>query len=209
VLFRSGFLDEARQTLRRALAALAPAIEAGTPVVVLEPSCLAAFRDELLQLFPRDAAARRLSTLAVSLAELLTSAPERCPFPEAPAGPAAEPEGAPERILFHGHCHQKALGGVGAERELFARLGIEAEVLDSGCCGMAGAFGFERRHYEVSLACGEQGLLPAARGAGPLPLVADGFSCREQVAQATGSRPLHLAELLARLGPARAARRGA
>lgn len=196
-LYDYGFLDEARQTLRRALAALAPAIAAGTPVVVLEPSCLASFRDELLQLFPRDPAARRLSALAVSLAELLNRAP--APAPASIPAPANRPE-APERLLLHGHCHQKALGGMGAERELFARLGIEAEVLDSGCCGMAGAFGFERRHFEVSLACGEQALLPAARRAGPLPLVADGFSCREQVAQATGLRPLHLAQLLARRG---------
>jgi FAD/FMN-containing dehydrogenase/Fe-S oxidoreductase len=215
-LYDYGFLDQARRGLRRVVAALAPAIAAGLPLVVLEPSCLATFRDELLQLLPDDAAARRLSGLACSLAELLNR--PGFALPPRPGSLRSEPSGrskgsegserstGPEdpscerRVVLHGHCHQKALGGFGAECELLGRLGVEVEILDSGCCGMAGAFGFEREHYEISLACGEQALLPAVRAAeSTAHLVADGFSCREQVAQATGRRPLHLAELLVRL----------
>jgi Fe-S oxidoreductase len=97
-----------------------------------------------------------------------------------------------------GHCHQQAVIGMDPDLELLAAAGVEAELLDAGCCGMAGAFGFEADHYPVAMAVGERRLLPAVRTAAPGTMVlADGFSCRTQIEQATGRRPLHLAELLA------------
>ena len=99
---------------------------------------------------------------------------------------------------MQGHCHQQSVIGMDPDLALLAAAGVRAELLDAGCCGMAGAFGFEADHYELAMAVGERRLLPAVRGAAPGTLVlADGFSCRTQVEQATGRRPLHLAELLA------------
>jgi Fe-S oxidoreductase len=153
------------------------------PLIVLEPSCAAVFRDELLQLFPEDPRARRLSALTHTLAELLESSPFK-------------PPRLAERAVVHGHCHHKAVMGMEADRALLSRIGLDFEILDSGCCGMAGAFGFDKDHYEVSIACGERVLLPAVRAAAPGTLViADGFSCREQIVQTTGRRALHLAEV--------------
>jgi Fe-S oxidoreductase len=165
---------------------LRPAIRAGVPVVVLEPSCLAVFRDELPNLFPDDLDARRLSRQAVTLAGFLATRPHYAP-PRLTG-----------RALLHGHCHQKALVGIDAEAKVLAATGLDVQVLDAGCCGMAGSFGFERAHYDVSLAVGERALLPAVRAASAETLVvADGFSCREQIAQTTGRRALHLADVLA------------
>src|SRR5581483_4660153 len=101
------------------------------------------------------------------------------------------------RAIVHSHCHHEATMGFGADQRLLERMGLDVEVLDSGCCGMAGSFGFERDHYEISLAIGERRLLPAARDApADALLVADGFSCKTQVAQLTERRPLHLAQVL-------------
>ncbi len=183
-LYDFGMLDLAKRQLRRILATLGPDVDAGVPVVVLEPSCLAAFRDELPNLLPGDAATR-LAGRARSLAELL-------------AGHGWRPPRVGGRAIVQGHCHQQSVVGMGPDLELLAAAGVEAELLDAGCCGMAGAFGFEADHYRVAMAVGERRLLPAVRAATPDTLVlADGFSCRTQVAQATGRRPLHLAELLA------------
>ena len=177
-------LDLAKRQLRRILATLGPDVDAGVPVVVLEPSCLAAFRDELPNLLPGDAATR-LAGRARSLAELLD-------------GHGWRPPRVGGRAIVQGHCHQQSVVGMGPDLELLAAAGVEAELLDAGCCGMAGAFGFEADHYRVAMAVGERRLLPAVRAAAPGTLVlADGFSCRTQVEQATGRRPLHLAELLA------------
>jgi FAD/FMN-containing dehydrogenase/Fe-S oxidoreductase len=181
-LYDFGMLDLAKRQLRRMLATLGP--DADVPVVVLEPSCLAAFRDELPNLLPGDAAGR-LAGRARSLAELL-------------AGHGWRPPRVGGRAIVQGHCHQQSVIGMDADLELLAAAGVRAELLDAGCCGMAGAFGFEADHYQVAMAVGERRLLPAVRAAAPDTLVlADGFSCRTQVAQATGRRPLHLAELLA------------
>jgi len=153
--------------------------------VVLEPSCAAVFRDELPQLFPEDPAARLLSertfTLAGFLVRETSFAPQRLP-----ATPA----------VLQGHCHQQAVLGMEEDLEILARLGVDVQAVE-GCCGMAGAFGFAREHFEVSMACGEQALFPAVRAAGRENLIlADGFSCREQIAQGTGRRVRHLAEVL-------------
>jgi len=185
-LYDFGRLALAKKLLRRALAVLRREIAEGTPVVFLEPSCAAVFRDELRDLFPRDEQAARLSRQAVLLAELIEN--EAPDFRPPPLGGKA---------IVQIHCHQRAVLGTEAERQVLARLGLDFEVLDSGCCGMAGAFGFEKSHYAVSLAAGERVLLPAVRKAAPETLVlADGFSCREQIAQATGRRALHIAELM-------------
>ncbi|HSU83193.1 MAG TPA: heterodisulfide reductase-related iron-sulfur binding cluster, partial [Thermoanaerobaculia bacterium] len=184
-LYDFGMLDLARRQLRQILKALGREIAAGLPLVGLEPSCVAVFRDELVNLFPEDEAARRLSSQTFTLAEFLI----REKF---------EPPKRSGQAVVHGHCHQQAVMGMSADRELLGRMGLDVQVLDAGCCGMAGAFGFEADHYEVSLAVAERALLPAIRAAGPdALLLADGFSCREQIRQLTGRRALHLAEVLA------------
>jgi FAD/FMN-containing dehydrogenase/Fe-S oxidoreductase len=183
-LYDFGMLDLARRQLRQILAALRPEIEAGLPVVGLEPSCVAVFRDELVNLFPEDEAARRLSTQTFTLAEFLVRE-------------GFEPPRRSGQVIVQGHCHHHSVMSMDADRTLLGRLGMDFKVLDAGCCGMAGAFGFEAEHYEVSLAIAGQGLLPAVRVAGPDVLIlADGFSCREQIGQLTGRRPRHLAEAL-------------
>ena len=183
-LYDWGMLGLASRLWRRTLETLKPAIDDGVPLVGLEPSCVAAFRDELINLFPDDADARRLSAQTRSLAELLADAGYRPPRLD-------------RRALVHGHCHHHAVLGMEADRAVLDRLGLDFELLDSGCCGMAGAFGFEAAHYAISLQCGERVLLPRVRAAGEQTLiVADGFSCREQIAQATGRRALHLAEVI-------------
>jgi FAD/FMN-containing dehydrogenase/Fe-S oxidoreductase len=186
-LYDYGFLDTAKRYLLRILEVLRPEIRAGTPLIGLEPSCLAVFRDELTGLLPFDEDAYRLSRQAFTLAEFLTKRLDgwRAPILDRPA-------------LVHGHCHHRAVMGLKAEEELFKSMGLAAEVPDHGCCGMAGSFGFEGTHYDVSVACGERALLPAVRAlpAGKL-LIADGFSCREQISQLTAARPLHTAQVLA------------
>ena len=183
-LYDWGMLDEAKQLLSRVLDAVGPAVMAGVPVVVLEPSCLSVFRVELPRLLAGDPRAAALAREAKTLAGFLSGA-------ELPLRPL---EG---RALVQFHCHQQAVLGTSAERAVFGRLGLQAEVLDAGCCGMAGAFGFRKEHAEISRRIGEMGVLPAFRRCGDdVTLVADGFSCREQVVQETGRRPRHLAEVL-------------
>jgi FAD/FMN-containing dehydrogenase/Fe-S oxidoreductase len=187
-----GFLKQARRLLARLLDALGPAIEAGLPVIVLEPSCEAVFHDELLQLFPSDHRARRLAELATGLGEFVRAHPGE--FAAALPGRLSAP------TVLHGHCHQKALVGMAAEEAAVRSIGLEPAQPEPGCCGMAGAFGFERgEHYELSQKIGERSLLPAVRAASDEALiVADGFSCREQIRQSGGRRAVHLAEVLER-----------
>ena len=165
---------------------LAGAVAAGTPVIGLEPSCLAVFRDELTNLFPDDLDARRLREASRTLGEFL-------------AATDYQPPRRAGRALVQVHCHQKAVLSFDAERRLLERSGLDVAVPGSGCCGMAGSFGYERgERYEVSMACGERVILPAVREAGESTLiVADGFSCREQILSGTGKEPLHLAQVLA------------
>jgi len=184
-LYDYGFLAQAKGLLRDVMAGLAPAIRAQTPIVVLEPSCLAVFRDELVNLFPNDEAARQLSRQTFLLSEFLAANGR---------GPSTHLHG---RVLLHGHCHHKAVAKLDDEEALLRACGADVETIDSGCCGMAGSFGFEEEHYELSLQVGELSLLPAVRRASPdTVIVADGFSCREQIRQATGRNAVHLAEVL-------------
>jgi Fe-S oxidoreductase len=191
-LYDYGFLPQAKRRLRNILSELGPHLEGGTPIVVLEPSCLAVFRDELTNLFPDDEDARRLSRQTFLLSEFLQKQLT-----------GYEPPALGGRVLLHGHCHHKAIATLDDEEALVQRMGVELETLDSGCCGMAGSFGFEANHYDVSMKIGELELLPAVRKASPDTLiVADGFSCREQIEQATQRRAVHLAEVLRlALGP--------
>ncbi|MDR6536534.1 FAD-binding and (Fe-S)-binding domain-containing protein [Variovorax soli] len=193
-LYEFGFLDAARAYLRRIVDALGDDLRAGTPIVVLEPACLSVFKVELPMMLPRDEQARRLSMQSVLLADFLEQH-----APDAPFRALAQP------ALVHGHCHHTSVLGFEAERKLLGkRLGLDVEVPDSGCCGMAGSFGFEAHKYPVSMACGERVLLPAVRQSAPETLVvADGYSCREQIVQSTGRPVLHLAEVLQRAIPDR------
>ena len=186
-LYDYGMLATARQRLLDITRTLFREIDEGIPIVGLEPSCVAVFRDELRNLLPGDPRAQRLSTLVSSLGEFLSAHIDRLP-----------PMTLRYKAVVHGHCHQKALFGMEGERRVLDRLGLDYVMVDSGCCGMAGSFGFECGHYDVSQAVGERRLLPAVRDAGTRTLiVADGFSCREQIAQSTDRRALHLADVLA------------
>jgi Fe-S oxidoreductase len=185
-LYDFGMLDTAKQLLREILDSLRPHIEAGTPIVVLEPSCAAVFRDELVNLFPSDEDAQRLKKQTYLLSEFLNQ-----------YAVDFHPPKLGRRAVLHGHCHHKSLMGMEAEEAWLTKLGVEFQTPEQGCCGMAGSFGFERDHYEISTACGERALLPAVRDASPGTLViADGFSCQEQILQGTSRRPLHLAQVI-------------
>ena len=189
-LYDFGLLDHARAYLANVLDRMARQIEAGLPFVFLEPSCASVFKDELLEFFPTDPRAQRLSKQVWLLADLLTA--------EAPDWIPSRLEGA--HILLHGHCHHKAVfGGPASEIEILRRAGANVEPIKAGCCGMAGPFGFEAEKFEVSKAIASDGLLPAVDSAGPMTIVvADGFSCREQISQLGHKNALHFAEVLAR-----------
>jgi Fe-S oxidoreductase len=187
-LYDFGLLDRAKRYLLRILSDLETVIDAGTPFVVLEPACAATFRHELPLLLPGDEGAKRLASQTYFFAEFLT---------KRQLTPAVV---FPRRVLVHGHCHQKALVKMTAEEALLGSFHAQAEILDGGCCGMAGSFGFEADKYALSQTIGELAVLPAMRAAPPDTfLIADGFSCREQIRQACGRQPLHTAELLARI----------
>jgi Fe-S oxidoreductase len=185
-LYDSGMLSEAQRYLRRVLTRFTAQIDSGMPFVVLEPACAAVFRDEMTNLFPGDETAKRLSAQTFLLAEFLARhAPRFSPPPLA------------RNAIVHGHCHQKAIMGMHADTALLDKAGLQYDLLDSGCCGMAGSFGFERDKAAISVQIGERVLLPAVRAAAADCLViADGYSCREQIAQCTGRRAVHLAEVL-------------
>ena len=185
-LYDFGFLGRAKQLLLQVLDSLAEEIEEGTPLVMLEPSCAAVFRDELINLFPNDIRAQQLSRRTLLLSEFLELHRDRFPLPR-----------LERKALLHGHCHHKSVMKMTAEEAVLARMGVEFRAPAQGCCGMAGSFGFEEGKYELSMAVGELELLPAVRQAEPATLiVADGFSCREQIAQCTDRHALHLAEVI-------------
>jgi Fe-S oxidoreductase len=185
-LYDFGLLDRARQQLADILAALKTEIAAGTPVIGLEPACLGTFKDELLNFFPDDPDAAKLAKQAVLFSDFLLT---RSTW---------QPRALDVKAIVHGHCHQKSLLGMTGETRLLKKLGVEFKLLDSGCCGMAGSFGFKPEHYEVSIAAGEKGgLLPAVRAASADTLIiSNGYSCREQIAQTGARRALHIAEVV-------------
>jgi Fe-S oxidoreductase len=185
-LFDYGMLTTARRLHARLLDTLRPMIRAGVPVVVAEPSCCASLRDELDELAADDPDASRLSEHTYTLAELLRI---HAPDWHAPLG------GGP--VVVHGHCHQRAVMGMDRDTAVLDQMGVEWSIPDSGCCGLAGSWGYETDKYELSMAIGEQALFPAMRAADPAAVVvADGFSCRTQIAHGTARRAVHLAQLI-------------
>jgi FAD/FMN-containing dehydrogenase/Fe-S oxidoreductase len=177
-----GMLDRAKSALERALDVLAPDLDAGAPIVVLEPGCLSVFRDEMKQLLPRDARAQQLERKVVSLAEVLKG--KNLP-------------GVKRRVMLHGHCHQKALWGTGADVDVLREAGCEVLTPDTGCCGMSGSFGYRPEFYEASKRIAGLALLPALAAEPQAAVVASGFSCREQIEDLAARPTLHLAEVLA------------
>jgi FAD/FMN-containing dehydrogenase/Fe-S oxidoreductase len=191
-LYDFGFLSAAKNYLEKILRDLGPQIDAGLPFVFLEPSCASVFRDELINFFPLGsefaARAQRLSDQTLLLSEFLVR--------HVPDFEPAQHSG--EKIVLHGHCHHKSMMKMTDEVAILRRTGADVQLLDSGCCGMAGPFGFEREKFAVSQTLGERVLLPAVRAAAPETiLVADGFSCREQISQNTTRRAVHFAEVIA------------
>jgi Fe-S oxidoreductase len=173
-----GMLDEAKRALEHVLEVL----PTDRPIVVLEPGCLSVFRDEMRQLLPDDARAARVAAQVTSLSEFLNQRNFRAK--------------APARVLVHSHCHQKALWGASADVQILRNSGCEVLAPDTGCCGMAGSFGYRPQHAAASRRIAELALLPALEAAGDAVVVANGFSCREQIEALTGRPTLHVAELL-------------
>jgi Fe-S oxidoreductase len=185
-MLSEGLVDEARKNARRNLDLLMPLIERGIPLVGLEPSCILTMRDDYRKLLPDDERVEKLAEATRLFEEALLELDEELPLQE----------GAP--VLLHGHCHQKALVGTGPTEQVLG-LVADVKVVDSGCCGMAGLFGYEKGHYEVSMKMGERRLFPAVREAGERVVVAPGTSCREQILDGTERQALHPAEYLASL----------
>jgi len=186
-LYDFGMLNLAKRQLHQIVHTLRDPIRAGVPVVALEPSCGAVFRDELLNLLPSDEDAKRLARQTHSLGEFLHDLGDDWDAPS-----------LGRRALVHWHCHQRATSDVDCDQAVLERLGVDAEVLDDGCCGLAGSFGYEPgEHYDVSVKAGERKLLPAVRKASPSTLiVTDGFSCRSQIEHGTERSSLHLAQVV-------------
>ena len=185
-LYDFGMLDRAKKLLLRTLARVERELAEGVPVVVLEPSCASVFRDEMLNLFPDDVRAQKLAGQVMLLSEFLERHAENFKLPE-----------IKRKALVHGHCHHKSIMKMTAEESIMRKMAIDYQTPAPGCCGMAGAFGFEKEKYSTSIAIGELELLPAVRNApDDWLIIADGFSCREQIQQCTGRTSMHLAEVI-------------
>jgi Fe-S oxidoreductase len=186
-LYDWGMLDTAEKWLCQIIDSIGLDIESGTPMVGLEPACVATFRDELPDLFPRDRTAKKLKENTFLFSEFLD---RHCCDLKLPQ--------VKKKALTQVHCHHYAVLDVEAEKRVMGRLGLDYEVLPSGCCGMAGSFGFESGKYDVSIKAAERVMLPRIRASGPDCLVlADGFSCREQIEQEARRKTHHLAEVIA------------
>ena len=190
-LYDFGLLERARELLTHILDDLADDIAAGVPLVGLEPGCLSVFKDELLKQLPNHALARKLSAQTFLFSDFVARQPFDWPTLAAD-------------VIVHGHCHQKALFGMQGDTALLNKLGVKWKLLDTGCCGMAGSFGFNVEHHALSTKIGEDKLFPAVRAAGAETIVlTNGFSCREQIEQGTGRHAMHIAQLAQRALAAR------
>jgi len=187
----TGLVEEARREARRTLDALTPHVAAGTPIIGLEPSCLLTLRDEFPAILP-GTETKTLAERAQLFEEFVDSEREANRF-RLPLSPM---EG--RTALLHGHCHQKAFGTVGVAVQALQLIpGLDVETFDATCCGMAGSFGYEAEHYEMSLKIGELDVLPRMRAAPPHTLLAaSGTSCRHQIADGTGRKARHLVRIL-------------
>lgn len=184
-LYAEGMLKQARRQLQDILDSLSGAVQQQLPIVGLEPSCVASFRDELPELFHTDERAQYLARHSYLLTEFLCRE-------------GYQPPRLARRALVHLHCHQYASLHADADREMLERMGVEHRVLDAGCCGMAGSFGFDAKKFDLSQRIGEQQLLPQVRAsAADTLIITNGFSCKEQIAQATGRRTWNMAEIMA------------
>ena len=185
-LYDYGFLDMAKEYLENIFKVLMPYVEEGTPIVVLEPSCWSVLRDEINGLFPERKETHKIMENTFLLSEFLMTKADY------------HPPGLRLSGIMHGHCHNKAIiKGAEHEQQLLKKMGMGVRTLTDGCCGMAGSFGYEEHHYDISKQIGEHALLPAVHKAGMAEvIIADGFSCREQIAQMTDRRALHIAEVL-------------
>jgi len=192
-LISKGLLDEARQRHSQLIATLSPSAMKGVPIVGCEPSCVFTLKDELPNLARGDEGALAIARQARMVDDLLAEAIDDGSLSLNPHAPSAG-----KQILFHGHCHQKASSATAGSIELLRRIpGATVNVLDAGCCGMAGSFGFEREHYDLSLEIGAMRLFPAVKAAPPDAIVtATGVSCRQQIAQGTARAAVHPVVLL-------------
>jgi Fe-S oxidoreductase len=191
-LYDFGLLDSAREHVEMVVETLSGVSSGDVPLIVLEPSCFAVFQDEAVNLRDERSPARRLAERTKLFSTFIRPHVERGELPSLPA-----------RALVHVHCHQRALVGIDDTAAILRAAGLNASIPDAGCCGMAGSFGFDKAHYPVSLQVGNRVLLPALReAASDTIVVADGFSCREQIRHATGRRADHLAQVFERLGRA-------
>ncbi|MGN6473377.1 MAG: FAD-binding and (Fe-S)-binding domain-containing protein, partial [Mycobacteriales bacterium] len=185
-LFDYGMLGRARKMFEDVLETLDDQITEGLPMIVPEPSCGASFRDELIEMLPNDRRAQRLQKQTYTLAEFLQK-----------FAPDAELPTIPRKALVQKHCHHQSVMGFDADKDLLERLGVDADLPSTGCCGLAGSWGFEAEKYQISMDCGERDLFPKVRDAAPdTVLLADGFSCRTQIEQGTERRALHVAQLI-------------
>ncbi|WP_244797619.1 FAD-binding and (Fe-S)-binding domain-containing protein [Caballeronia grimmiae] len=183
-LYDFGLLKKAKEQLKRVLTNLSQEIWAGLPLIGLEPGCLSVFKDELLKQLPDDLLARRLASQTHLFSEFLCTAHIDWPRVET-------------RVLLHGHCHQKSVFGMAGDVAILKKIGANFTVLDSGCCGMAGSFGFDTKHYDLSQKIGENVLFPAIRETdSDTVVITNGFSCREQIHDGTGRRVMHIAEFV-------------
>ena len=193
-LYDFGLLDRARELLTTILDDLGEDIAAGVPLVGLEPGCLSVFKDELLKQFPDHALATQLSAQTFLFSDFVARQPFDWPT-------------LPADVIVHGHCHQKALFGMQGDTALLNKLGVKWKLLDTGCCGMAGSFGFNDEHHALSEKIGEDTLFPAVRAAAAANaetiVLTNGFSCREQIEQGTGQHAMHIAQLAQRALAAR------
>ncbi|MDD7813395.1 FAD-linked oxidase C-terminal domain-containing protein [Mycobacterium sp. CSUR Q5927] len=184
-LYDYGFLDIAKRYLLNVLSQLREEIRDDTPVVGMEPSCLAVFKDELPKLLPYDDDAERLVRNSYHFAEFFAKFDIEVP------------QTSGMRALLWGHCHQRATGGVSADQQVLQKMGVDVEPVSGGCCGLAGSFGFEEGKYQISMDCGEQALFPAIRRNPGATVVANGFSCQTQLSDARAASALHLGQLMA------------
>ena len=189
-MISKGLVEDARAAAQDTVAKLAPFARQGLPIIGLEPSCLLTLRDEYKYLLPNHPDVQVVADQAMMLEEFLAQRAEQgdldLPFNQ-----------EPKEILLHGHCHQRALVGTGPSKRALGLPGYRVHEVDSGCCGMAGSFGYEKEHYDISLKMGERRLLPAVREAGQETIVvASGFSCRHQIKDGTNREALHPAQVL-------------
>ncbi len=184
-LYDYGMLNTAKKWLREILDNLREEIRNGTAMVGVEPSCMATFRDELINLFPKDEDAKRLSRQSFLFSEFFEKIDPEYKLPE-----------ITQKAIVHGHCQHKAIFSMNSEEKMLKRMKIDYKLLDSGCCGMAGAFGFEKEKYDISVKVGERVLLPEVRNSNGEMIIANGFSCKEQIRQLTPKKALHIAQVI-------------